>query len=341
MLVALGNHSFNLAQSLPDSLNQSPNLKSEGKPLENVLPRNLNQLQLERAKLEILRDLNTNAVSTLNYILSGILTVLTIVGVVGLVAGFKGLREIRESFKIDAQDIISELKDEVENQRNRSASIDGKIAELDKARKKAEENFLNVEEFRKEIDLRVELLGYKQKIPDLIYSADLNEAGKIIEKALLISSDDSTVLNLKGTVSLRKGDLSDEERQYRKALKSNPNHLPVIVNIAEILLLRKDISSFNDFLSTYESKIRESRSGLLELYFLAFRAYLSNDENKLQEIVDRTITQISTGLNKKFNWEFIDVYIFMTSEQDNDILFTFRSFVDVLSGKVSKEAFLE
>lgn len=144
---------------------------------------------------------------------------------------------------------------------------------------------------------RVGTLLTDSKSPELLYKfallalqAGMSDAAKAaLENALKLRPDDPAYLLGYGIAWLRKGDLFEAEKVFRRLIQLQPNSEPAQVHLGYVLLNQKKYDEARLWLE----KSARSASPMPEVfYYLGLVAQEQNDDAKAIELFERTVQKL-------------------------------------------------
>jgi len=268
---------------------------------------------------EILKEVYSSNINTINVVITIILGVFAIIG-------FLGLRDIGSLRKEYASELekLNRLREDFEN----------KIRIIESEQEKAKDTFTEIVKQNEEQNRRIKILELQEKIASLIRERNHRRALEYIEAALNFDEKNVDILESKGICFYRLLEYENALKVYKEIFAIEENHLTAIVNSAEILLFTNKINEFNDFYGKHKYKIDTHSDGLLLKYFNILKIYLANNLDQLRSEIFEFISGLDKEKEKRMNWDFRDARRFLYRRPDGLAKKYFRAFIDCLEGSV-------
>lgn len=277
---------------------------------------------------DLLKETYSNNYERINLIITIVL------GVIGIL-GYLGLKDVNSLKK--------EYEKELSNLRNIQGEFKIKSDELEKDKKKLDEELKNIIKENEEQSRRIKFIELKEKIGSLLKDNNLTSALEFSNAALELSKNDIDVLNYKGRILCRLNQLKDALDSFQIALSTNPNDNSTILNITECMYFANEIASAKKIIeehkNIFESKENEK---VLELFEL-FELYHNNDKEKLLEIAKNLVdhTNLKSFETKFSGWDLREAQYIAHFQKDSELKTILQNIINHWSGQIDGQTLLK
>lgn len=311
----------NLASA--DSLANSRKIED----LEFRLKRQENNEQNYKLEKDLLKETYSNNYERINIVITIIL------GVIGIL-GYLGIRDISS--------IKKEYEKELSSLRDIQAQFKLKSDELDKNKKKFEDDLKLIISENEEQSRRIKFIELKEKIPSLLKDNNLTSAIEFSNAALELSKNDIDVLNLKGTALIRLNQIGDAVDTFQLALSTNPTDSKTILNSAECFLFAKDIEGAKKLMQQHRSAFEAKGNGILLEIFSLIEYYHAGNKEKLLEIAKKyvSIDNLSVATKKINVWNLKEAEYFAHYQPEGELKKIFQNIIWYLDGQIDGNTML-
>jgi tetratricopeptide (TPR) repeat protein len=264
-----------------------------------------NELNYKLEK-DLLKETYSNNYERINLVITVAL------GVIGIL-GYLGIRD------------ISSIKKEYEKELNNLRQIQGqfktKSEELDKDKKKLEDDLKAIIKENEEQSRRIKFIELKEKIHSLIKDDKLTSALEFSNAALDLSKNDIDVLNLKGTILSRLNQFNEAVETFQRALIENPTNTKTIFNAAECFYFGKDITSAKKLIEEHKMLFESKENGKLLEMFDLLELYQSANKDKLIDIAKGyiDINNLTVANKRMNNWDLKDALYFAHYQPEGEL----------------------
>lgn len=274
--------------------------------LEFRLKRLENNEQNYKLEKDLLKETYSNNYERINIIITIVL------GVIGIL-GYLGIRDISS--------IKKEYEKELSNLRGVQTQFKLKSEELDKDKKKLEDDLKSIIKENEDQSRRIKFIELKEKIPSLIKDNNLTSALEFSNASLELSKNDIDVLNLKGTILCRLNQINEAVETFQLALSVNPTNTKTILNAAECFLFAKDIEGTKKLIEQHRGIFESKENGRLLEMFELIELYHSSNKEKLTEIVKSYISLDNLSVTSKriTGWDLKEAQFFAHYQPEGEL----------------------
>lgn len=240
------------------------------------------------------------------------LTITVIFGAVTAIVallGYLGIRNIKE-----LQDGYSRELSELNTLRTK---LEGEIAAITAKQESVEEKVVDLSKTNEEQNRRIRVLELIEKVAELIRTGNYSWALEYLAPALEINPKNEKLLQLKVTAHGRLGEFSTAIATLAQVLEDEPGKAHAVENMAEFLLLSKQIQQFDSHYAKYKAEIDSARDGALTSYLLALRGAINADMVAMKASLTAYLDSCTEPPTARLGpWGFQEFNIFLPSMPD-------------------------
>jgi len=260
--------------------------------------------------------------------------------ILGLLAilGFLGIRDIGAMKKEYAEHLekLGTLRNQLE--------LD--IQKINSEQADVREELTNILTTNKQQDNKFRVLELQEQVAKIMQNRLWSRALEYIAIGLELAPNDYLLKGQKGLCLIKLKNFTESVSIFRTLLEQDPNNpdsLSTLSNLAEGLLLSKNIEEFEKLRTTYSAQLAGLYEGSLLVYFDSLKACLQSDANGVRTAL-KSFAKTDSPIQQKNwiqNWDFTDVNQTLSEIQDEEAKRCFSLGVQFFSGSINVNQLLE
>ncbi|MEK0337161.1 MAG: hypothetical protein QQN41_06995 [Nitrosopumilus sp.] len=274
-----------------------------------------------RVEKDLLKEMYSTSVRTINVIITIALVVFGIIGFLGI----KDIRNLRSEYA-DELGKLKKLRDKIETD----------ASKIEDTQEKITTDYVDILKKSEEQSTRIKLLELQDKIEGLIESRTYSRALEYIAIALELDPDNIKVLHQKATCLMKTQNWAASVSLYERINKIDPSDETAIVNLAELNLLIKDFDKYRDFYNKNKVIFDSYSNGWLTKYLMVLEHFQANRNEKMKQLISTYIEEIPTEKEQMLRWIFDEVRNYLKGVPESGEKFLLLEFIKILEGEISK-----
>jgi len=220
-----------------------------------------------RIEKEILKEMYSSEINTINIIIAMILGLFTIIGYIGV----KSVGSIKDEFRKELDDLIG-LKTKYEK----------KFDEMDRFHHDSKNELETIKIVSEDQSKRLKILEVQEKTGSLISNQHYSRALEYLYAGLTIDENDTVLLNQKAHCLMMLRRFQEAIDVFKKLRQLEPKAINHIVNLIEAYLLIRRADLYGEAIKKYSDQIMEKYPQKLIWYYELIRLYIEADETSMR-----------------------------------------------------------
>jgi len=271
---------------------------------------------------DLLRDTFSNYYDLIGLIITIILGIFSIIG-------FIGIRDI-SSIKKEYLDELNRLK-QIQSQFNSQAES------FQKEQNKLSGELTEIIKTSEEQNKKIKIIELREKIHTLVNDDKLFSALEYTNAVLHLEPDNLDILNEKGRILCKLGDINECITTFEKALEIDPNDETTITNITEIYFLGNYIEKGKNMLLKHKTIFNQKKYTELHDFFEIIELYHNEDKNKFINKIKAIAELRPLDIEEKLisGWDFSEAIEFFLYQEENELIGDLEDVLEYYEGKIS------
>jgi tetratricopeptide (TPR) repeat protein len=301
----------------PDSLNFQSQIDRLDLAVKMVQQNQLNY-SIEK---DILKENYKSTFDRINITITIVLGLFTIIGFFGL----KDLNSVKRTYT-----------EELSNLKNLHEEFKLKTRDFDSTKKAYQEELEKILKENKDQTRKIQILEFKEKIRDKFKNNNYTEAMEYCVVALSIEPEDQTILELKGRIHMRLGQVRDSIKTFENLVQLDPKNESSIANLVETYYLANDLDKGRKLIIQNKSYFDLKCKGKLMQLLDIIEIYQTKSKD---ELINKISTQIEKGdLDQKQKriegWDLTEA-LYSTLYSTDEKALVLRNFFWFWDGQIS------
>lgn len=269
---------------------------------------------------DLLKETYSSNYTTVQIIISLILGIFAILGYLGL----KGIISLKKEYDFELVK-LKDLKSEFEL----------KLNDLSNSQERVKEQIITIDSLNEEQNKKIKLLEIKEKAGSLYSQKNYQRALDYVAIGLELAKEDIELLICRAVSLLKLRNYPESIEAHKKLATIDSSNGAVILNLAELFLIVGQFDNYDELLKTKGEFFKSDNNALLT-YFEAFKFFKQGNTADLKKTISVFVEKEDLSINKNHvgNWDFVELYDSIKSNDNSNDKTLFVNFTNYLKGNM-------
>jgi len=295
-------------------------VKANSEALE-IVRRNQVDYRIER---DILKEVYSSNLETINLIITIVLGVLAILTLLGGFLRVKSIAAVRDDFRRELEKLEA-LRGRFEN----------KFLEVEKEQEAAKVTFAELAHVNEEQNKRLRILELQEKVSALAKQGNFARALEYLTVGLELSPRDPVLLRQRVNCLSGSQRFAEAIDTAKTILEIDPREPTALANLMELYLMTSDLAGFDGLFVANRNLLAENNPYVV-WYLESLRAFRGGDGPKLRRLIRE---HLATGIPEKVpllgGWRYSELRHVLSLLPASPDRILILQFIDLLEGKLS------